>query len=273
MAGKLLPVVLTCLISLLSLIIPNPAFPEEKKTTSQCKAPYPSDSLLEWDCITLKKGDTLEKLFAESWKDVARFNRIDRRHAVIQRHIKAPKNPPDIKDFTPLPKHYKRAEGEAKFILVDLTEEFLGAYEYGDRVFSAPVATGEKERETPAGEFRITAFHIDHESSKYTIEKTDIPYPMGYALRFYISRDGISFWIHGRDLPGYPASHGCIGLYDEEMQKEYYGYPPDPVLEDAKALYNWVLGDTPDDGNFHTLEGGPRVLIIGATPDAREKAF
>ncbi len=29
-----------------------------------------------------------------------------------------------------------------------------------------------------------------------------------------------AFWIHGCDLPGYPASHGCVGLYDEEMQKK-----------------------------------------------------
>ena len=60
------------------------------------------------------------------------------------------------------------------------------------------------------------------------IEGTDRPYPMNYALRFYVNRTGMSYWIHGRDLPGYPASHGCIGLYDEPMQKEQYGIPKDP---------------------------------------------
>ena len=34
-----------------------------------------------------------------------------------------------------------------------------------------------------------------------------------------MNREGVSYWIHGRDMPGYPASHGCIGLYDESMQK------------------------------------------------------
>ena len=43
--------------------------------------------------------------------------------------------------------------------------------------------------------------------------------------------------IHGRDLPGYPASHGCIGLYDEPMQKEQYGVPGDPELNDAKRRF------------------------------------
>ena len=44
---------------------------------------------------------------------------------------------------------------------------------------------------------------------------------MHYGLRFFIDKSvdtWPSYWIHGRDLPGYPASHGCIGLYDEEMQ-------------------------------------------------------
>ena len=29
---------------------------------------------------------------------------------------------------------------------------------------------------------------------------------MNYALRFYVNREGVSYRIHGRDIPGYPAS-------------------------------------------------------------------
>jgi len=29
------------------------------------------------------------------------------------------------------------------------------------------------------------------------------------TLRFHVNREGISYWIHGRDIPCYPASHGC----------------------------------------------------------------
>ena len=43
------------------------------------------------------------------------------------------------------------------------------------------------------------------------------------------------------DLPGYLPSHGCIGLYDEAMQKEQYGTPTDPKLNDAKRLFDWVF--------------------------------
>jgi hypothetical protein len=89
---------------------------------------------------------------------------------------------------------------------------------------------------------------------------------MHYALRFFISRKEVAFWIHGRDLPGYPASHGCVGLYDEEMQKKYYRNPDEPELMAARTLYEWAIGTTPDDGGLTRLKEGPRVLIIGESP-------
>jgi len=112
----------------------------------------------------------------------------------------------------------------------------------------------------------ITAFSRNHRSSLYKIEKTNIPYPMHYALRFFTSRNGVAYWIHGRDIPGYPASHGCIGLYDEEMQRRYYRNPQKPILRDAKTLYEWVVSSHPDDGSFNLLKDGPRILIKGNLP-------
>ena len=89
---------------------------------------------------------------------------------------------------------------------------------------------------------------------------------MNYALRFFVNREGISYWIHGRDMPGYPASHGCIGLYDEPMQKEQYGFPKDPQLNDAKRFFEWVLGEEVKDVRVIPLSRSPRVRIIGQTP-------
>ncbi len=78
--------------------------------------------------------------------------------------------------------------------------------------------------------------------------------------------DGVSYWIYGRDLPGYPASHGCIGFYDEPMQKEQYGIPTDPELNDAKRLFEWVLGGEAQGDEVISLSDGPRVHIIGHAP-------
>lgn len=233
---------------------------------SPCRIHYASDSRLDWTCQRLRAGESLERVFGERWVDVARFNRIDRRHAAPGIEIKVPARLDDLRDFTPLPREYADARTEAKFVLIDLSEQFLGAYEAGRLVFSAPVTVGEEGHETPAGDFRITAAHRRHVSSLYTIEGTSTPYPMTWALHFHTSPAGVTFWLHGRDMPGSPASHGCIGLYDEWMQHAYYGVPRVPVLDDARTLYEWVLGAGAGDDGIVTLRDGPRARIVGRAP-------
>lgn len=234
------------------------------ESRSPCAVHHPSDERVAWHCRRLQRGETLETLFGRRWVDVARFNRIDRRHAQPGREIKIPLRLDDVADFTPLPQHYPAGAQEPQLIVVDLQEQFLGAYEQGALRFSFPIASGEPENETPVGEYRITAAHRAHRSCLYTIEATNVPYPMRYALRFYVNAQGVSYWIHGRDLPGYPASHGCIGLADEQMQWQYYGVPAAPLLEDAKRLYEWVIGDRADSGTLLPLSNGPRVVIHGS---------
>jgi hypothetical protein len=259
---------LPCLFLTMLFIHPSAAADKNpvKKRYSPCKVRHPSDARVEWDCYRLKRKETLKSLFGEQWQDVARFNRIDRRHAWPGMTLKVPRRLEDIKDFSPLPPTFPPAEQDEKFILVDLTEQFLGAYEYGRLVLSFPIASGDSTFKTPTGEFRVTAFCRKHASSLYKIEKTTTPYPMNYALRFLISSKDVSFWIHGRDLPGYPASHGCVGLYDEEMQKKHYRNPAIPELLAARRLFEWAIAPNPDDGGFHTLKKGPRVLIVGESP-------
>ena len=231
-----------------------------------CEVHHPSDAMVEWDCRTMRAGESLEALFGEYWIDVARFNRIDRRHARPGLSIKVPRRLEELKAFAPLPLSYQAAEQDEKFILINLAEQFLGVYEFGALRFAAPIASGGGRNETPTGEFRLTAAHRQHQSCLYMIEGTDRPYPMNYALRFHVNREGVSYWVHGRDMPGYPASHGCIGLYDESMQKEQYGIPKEPELDDAQKLFVWVLGSEPDDNHVIPLPHGPRVHIIGQAP-------
>ncbi|WP_298267528.1 L,D-transpeptidase [Geobacter sp.] len=254
------------LLLLPSLTARDAAAEDPKKILNLCTIDYPSDATVAWECHRLKPGETAETLFGDSWRDVLRFNRVDRRHLSPGVSLKVPKNLEDVADFTPMPRFYPEAENEAKFLLVDLSEQFLGAYEFGRLVHSFPIASGDRENPTPTGDFRITAFDRRHASTLYKIEKTDIPYPMHYALRFFVNRRWVSFWLHGRDVPGFPASHGCIGLYDEEMQKRYYHFPREPLLQDARILYEWVVSPLPDSGGFTPLREGPRLRIVGEPP-------
>jgi hypothetical protein len=238
-----------------------------KKYPSPCDISYPSDGTIEWKCRTIQPGESLESMFPGEWREVARFNRIDRRHARRGVRLKVPIRFDDLASFQPVPSFYPPAVHDEQFILIDLSEQFLGAYEHGVLSFAVPIASGDGEVETPTGEFRLTAAHRRHESCLYNIEGTERPYPMNFALRFFVNRTGVSYWIHGRDLPGYPASHGCIGLYDEVMQKEQYGIPKDPKLNDAKRLFVWVLGAEREEDDIIPLPHGPRVMIIGHAPE------
>ncbi|HSN04456.1 MAG TPA: L,D-transpeptidase [Nitrospira sp.] len=257
------------LVLMLGAHLPSDAYSEPpKKYRSLCDIAYPSDATVEWDCRLLRSGDSLERLFGDSWRDVARFNRIDRRHAHAGVSIKVPRRLAAAEFFNPLPLVYSAAEEDERFVLIDLGEQFLGAYEYGALRFALPVVSGNGDKETPTGEFRLTAAHRSHRSCLYTVDGTDRPYPMNHALRFYVNQEGVSYWIHGRDMPGYPASHGCIGLYDEPMQNEQYGVPEDPELNDAKKLFEWVLGGEGEDDKVIPLPQGPRLHIIGEAPKA-----
>jgi len=262
------PLARLAVLSILLLSPPGdlPAAPNARP--SLCAVRHPSDALVEWTCRRLRNSETLERLFGDRWIDVARFNRVDRRHATPGVELKIPARLEDIRDFTPMPAEDSEPNPPPRLIVVDLAEQFLGAYEHGRRVFSAPVTTGDAGHPTPTGRFAITAVDRSRGSSLYMIEGTTMPYPMNYALRFLVDAEGVAFWIHGRDVPGYAASHGCIGLYDEHMQRNYYGQPRDPVLADARTLYVWVLDSVDDGGGFRVLRHGPRVRIVGTAPRA-----
>lgn len=248
---------------------PGPS-PADKALENLCRIEYPSQKTMHWHPRFIRPQETLESLYGKDWVWVARFNRLDRRHAYPGMTIKEPDRMEDIRGYTPLPSEYEAARRHDKYILVDKTEQWLGAYEYGKLKFSMPAATGKPGTETPTGLFRIDARHLTHTSSLYKIEGEEgDQYPMDNAMRFYIDEKHVGYWIHARDLPGRPASHGCIGLFDEEMQQRIFDTPRLPVLLDSEKLYAWAVPDSDygdDSGEAEELEGGPVVEIRGELP-------
>lgn len=245
------------------------ASPADKAMEDLSRVEYPSLRDIRWHPHFIQPHQSLESLFGDDWVWIARFNRIDRRHVYPGMTIKVPDRIADVRGYTPLPKNYEPARRHEKYLLVDITEQWLGAYEYGRLAFSAPAATGKAGTETPTGMFRIDARHLTHTSSLYKTANNEEQYPMDNALRFYIGPDNVSYWLHARDLPGRPASHGCIGLFDEEMQKRVFNTPERPVLRDSQRLYEWAAGEAEygfDDGGLDELEDGPVVEVRGGLP-------
>lgn len=248
---------------------PGPS-PVDKAKEDLTRIDYPSQREIRWRSRFIKPHETLESLYGKDWPLVARFNRVDRRHVYPGMTIKEPERMDDIRTYSPLPKEHPPAKRYRRYILLDLTEQWLGAYERGLLKFSMPAATGKAGHDTPLGIFRIDARHQTHTSSLYRLPGEEGgQYPMDYALRFHIDKTNVGFWIHARDLPGRPASHGCIGLFDEEMQERTFGTPRKPALVDSRKLYEWAVPDSEygdDYGEFQEITNGPLLEVRGALP-------
>jgi lipoprotein-anchoring transpeptidase ErfK/SrfK len=64
------------------------------------------------------------------------------------------------------------------------------------------VSTGKPGHDTPTGTFNILEKQLKHRSTLYN----DAPMPFMQRLTW----DGVA--LHAGNIPGYPASHGCIRL-------------------------------------------------------------
>jgi L,D-transpeptidase catalytic domain len=98
-----------------------------------------------------------------------------------------------------------RASGAPIMAIVSLRSQRITVYDANGRILRAPVSSGQKGRETPAGIFSVIQKEAEHYSNLY-----DDAY-MPHMQR--ITWSGIA--LHGGPLPGHPASHGCIRMpYD-----------------------------------------------------------
>jgi hypothetical protein len=98
-----------------------------------------------------------------------------------------------------------RAAGEPIVAVVSLHDQRVTVYDANGWILRAPVSSGQKGRETPAGIFSVIQKEVEHYSNLY--DDAFMPHMQR------ITWSGIA--LHGGPLPGYAASHGCIRLpYD-----------------------------------------------------------
>ena len=96
-------------------------------------------------------------------------------------------------------------------VVISVPDQQLYVFRNGVRIGRSTVSTGKKGHATPTGVFTILQRKVDHESSIYKGAK------MPHMQR--LTWDGIA--IHAGNLPGYPASHGCVRLPVEFAEKLY----------------------------------------------------
>jgi len=87
-------------------------------------------------------------------------------------------------------------------VVVNLATQKLVAYRNGVPIAVSTVSSGRPGHRTPTGVFTVLQRAVRHRSSTYNNA------PMPYMQR--LTWRGVA--LHGGNLPGYPASHGCIRL-------------------------------------------------------------
>ena len=107
--------------------------------------------------------------------------------------------------------HPERSPGGPLLGVVSIDDQRAYVYRHGVQIARSTGSTGRPGKETPTGVFTLLQRKVEHESSIYKGAQ------MPYMQR--LTWSGIA--MHAGDLPGYPASGGCIRLPYEFSEKVY----------------------------------------------------
>ena len=118
------------------------------------------------------------------------------RHKHQHKHTKS--------DLTKKPQFQDASKGPLQ-IIISIADQRISLYENGALIARSSVSTGVEGHPTPLGVFSVLSKKKWHRSNIYSAA------PMPYMQR--ITWSGIA--LHAGDLPGYPASHGCIRLTND----------------------------------------------------------
>jgi L,D-transpeptidase catalytic domain len=118
-------------------------------------------------------------------------------------------------------------------VVVSLPDQILYVYRNGVRIGRSTVSSGKVGKETPTGVFTVLQKKVQHESSIYKGAQ------MPHMQR--LTWTGIA--MHAGNLPGYPASAGCVRLPVDFAAKLYSvtGIGTTVIIADNKSAPNHTL--------------------------------
>ncbi len=141
-----------------------------------------------------------------------------------------------LKQF--MPSKIQSAEGIKKLIVIYQRTQAFGFYENGILVRSGPVSSGRQANITPDG------LYFANWKGKRVISTVDDSWVLKW--NFNIDSDN-GIGLHQYALPGYPASHSCVRMF------EY----------DAIWMYDWADQWILDDTGQIKIANGTPVIVYG----------
>ncbi len=192
----------------------------------------------EW-LSNLKEGDTLSALMVINRADAWRLKHMDT--LVFPDTIGE-----GIELYAPFPKSVGELQEVKKIVLVSHYSQAFAVYENGERIKWGPVSLGSKHKPTPTGLF----------STNWKSKRTVSTINSSWILEWYCNIDNYEgIGMHQYELPGYPASHGCVRMY----------------RDDANWLYHWADQWKIEEGQI-AAHGTP-IVIFGEYPHGERKPW
>jgi len=168
-----------------------------------------------------------------------KVNRRDSLHVKTGDSLMVPDSNATLLGLSPFPRQVPSSSELDKLILVSRRVQAFAAYEHGRLTRWGPTSTGRESLQTPEG-----LYHTNWKDAERTSTFNE-----EWLLKWYVNLDsflGISF--HLFELPGYPASHSCIRLMED----------------DAIWLYGWADQWTLDATDRRkVVKPGTPVVIFG----------
>lgn len=224
--------------------VPPPVIlaPVTPPTQQEPPLPPPLVKNNSYSSLTLSTESPLKELTEAIGKDnldtVLRINRIDKAHVRTGAVLSIPSDM-DYVVLSPFPQNIDTLVGIPKIILVSQTIQAFVVYENGRQVKWGPTSTGKKSTPTPNG------LHHANWKGKEVISTSNDEWVLKWNVNIHNSL-GVS--LHQYELPGYPASHSCVRLLEE----------------DAFWIYNWVDQWTLSPDGQTVLTKGTPALLFGA---------
>src|SRR5512136_2201310 len=126
LAGVIALATFTAIVVHSPAVVSEPgANPKDPAREDLSRVEYPSLANVAWEPRFIRPHETLESLYGDDWVTVARFNRVDRRHVYPGMTIKQPTDMAAARNYTPMPSVYEPARCHEKYILINITEQWL----------------------------------------------------------------------------------------------------------------------------------------------------
>jgi hypothetical protein len=167
------------------------------------------------------------------------LNRIDRKALRRKDSLIVPDTFLPLAAYSPFPEYLPELDSVKKIILFSYPLQAFAAYANGRQLRWGPTSLGKKSTPT------LTGLFYTNWRAKRTVSTVDDE----WILNWYFNIDnkgGVS--IHQYELPGYPASHACARLSEE----------------DAQWIYNWADQWKLNDRRQVVLAYGTPVIVFGS---------